>query len=128
MGLARPSMRAVKAQVREGMAGAAAQGTAGLDSRAAVIYGGEKVFAAGADIKEMAEASYGQIAAHIRRLQDSFTAVAKIAKPVVAAITGYALVGGLELALCADFRVAGDSARLGHSEILLRVIPRAGRT
>jgi enoyl-CoA hydratase/carnithine racemase len=93
-----------------------------------VIYGGEKLFAAGADIKEMSEATYAQMAASSRRLQASFTAVAKIGKPVVAAITGYALGGGLELALCADFRVAGEGARLGQPEILLGVIPGAGGT
>jgi enoyl-CoA hydratase/carnithine racemase len=93
-----------------------------------VLYGGPKVFAAGADIKEMAGAGYGQMAVSTRRLQDCFTAIAKIPKPVVAAITGYALGGGLELALCADFRIAGESARLGQPEILLGVIPGAGGT
>src|ERR1019366_5232657 len=90
------------------------------------VYGGEKVFAAGADIKEMAQASYSRMAADAGRLQAAFTAIAKIPKPVVAAITGYALGGGLELALCADFRIAGESARLGQPEILLGVIPGAG--
>jgi enoyl-CoA hydratase/carnithine racemase len=126
--LDRPPMNALNAQVQEEIAAAAGQVTADPDIRAAVIFGGEKVFAAGADIKEMAEASYGQIAADTRRLQDSFTAVARIGKPVVAAITGYALGGGLELALCADFRVMGESARLGQPEILLGVIPGAGGT
>jgi enoyl-CoA hydratase/carnithine racemase len=93
-----------------------------------VIYGGARVFAAGADIKEMAEAGYAQIAAHSGRLQASLTAVAKIPKPVVAAITGYALGGGLELALCADFRVVGEGAKVGQPEILLGVIPGAGGT
>jgi len=126
--LDRPPMNALNAQVQDEIAAAAAQVTADQAIRAAVIYGGEKVFAAGADIKEMADASYSQMAADARRLQDAFTAVAKIPKPVVAAITGYALGGGLELALCADFRVAGESARVGQPEILLGVIPGAGGT
>jgi enoyl-CoA hydratase/carnithine racemase len=126
--LDRPPMNALNAQVQDEIAAAAAQVTADHDVRAVIIYGGAKVFAAGADIKEMAEASYAKMAADTRRLQDAFTAVAKIPKPVVAAITGYALGGGLELALCADFRVAGESARVGQPEILLGVIPGAGGT
>jgi enoyl-CoA hydratase/carnithine racemase len=126
--LDRPPMNALNAQVQDEIAAAAAQVTADHDVRAVIIYGGAKVFAAGADIKEMAEASYAQMAADTRRLQDAFTAVAKIPKPVVAAITGYALGGGLELALCADFRVAGESARVGQPEILLGVLPGAGGT
>ena len=126
--LERPPMNALNAQVQNEIAAAAAQVTADQEVRAVILYGGEKVFAAGADIKEMADASYGRMAADTRRLQDAFTAVAKIPKPVVAAITGYALGGGLELALCADFRVAGESARVGQPEILLGVIPGAGGT
>jgi enoyl-CoA hydratase/carnithine racemase len=126
--LDRPPMNALNAQVQDEIAAAAAQVDADPGVRAVVLYGGEKVFAAGADIKEMAEASFAQMAADSRRLQAAFTAVARIGKPVVAAVTGYALGGGLELALCADFRVAGAGARLGQPEILLGIIPGAGGT
>jgi enoyl-CoA hydratase len=126
--LDRPPMNALNSRVQDELADAAAQVTADTAVRAAVIYGGGKVFAAGADIKEMAEADYVRIAADSRRLQASFTAIAKIPKPVIAAVTGYALGGGLELALCADFRVAGEGVKLGQPEILLGIIPGAGGT
>jgi len=124
--LARPPMNALNAKVQEELAAAAAVVGADPAVRAVVLYGGQKLFAAGADIKEMAEASYPQMAAQTLRLQASLTAIAKIPKPVVAAITGYALGGGMELALCADFRVAGESAKLGQPEILLGIIPGGG--
>ncbi|HEX3488527.1 MAG TPA: enoyl-CoA hydratase-related protein [Streptosporangiaceae bacterium] len=126
--LDRPPMNALNSVVQAEIAAAAAEASADPEVRAVIVYGGEKVFAAGADIKEMADAGYGQMAADTRRLQDSFTAVARIAKPVIAAITGYALGGGLELALCADFRVAGAGAKVGQPEILLGLIPGAGGT
>jgi len=63
-----------------------------------------------------------------RELTASFTHVAGIPKPVIAAITGYALGGGLELALCADFRVAAEDARMGQPEVMLGIIPGAGGT
>lgn len=126
--LDRPPMNALNAAVQDELAAAAAQVSADPAVRAAVLYGGGKVFAAGADIGEMAETDYPRMAADSTRLQASFTAIAKIPKPVVAAVTGYALGGGLELALCADFRVAGASAKLGQPEILLGIIPGSGGT
>ena len=126
--LGRPPMNALNAQFQDEISQAAAQAGADPAVAAVILYGGEKVFAAGADIKEMADASYTAMAADSRRLQQAFTAVARIPKPVVAAITGYALGGGLELALCADFRVAGAGAKLGQPEILLGIIPGAGGT
>ncbi|GAA3750761.1 enoyl-CoA hydratase/carnithine racemase [Spinactinospora alkalitolerans] len=126
--LDRPKMNALNAQVQAEIGAAAAQVGADDAVRAVVVYGGERVFAAGADIKEMADMTYARMAAHSKRLQDSFTAVAGIPKPVIAAITGYALGGGCELALCADFRVVADDAKLGQPEIQLGIIPGAGGT
>jgi len=126
--LDRPPMNALNAAAQDELGEAAAQVSADPAVAAAVIYGGEKVFAAGVDIKDMVEASYAQMASDSKRLQACFTAIARIGKPVVAAVTGYALGGGLELALCADFRVAAASAKLGQPEILLGIIPGAGGT
>jgi enoyl-CoA hydratase/carnithine racemase len=124
----RPKMNALNAQVQEEIREAAIEASARDDVRAVVLYGGEKVFAAGADIKEMADLSYTDMVVRSGRLQSAFTAVAKIPKPVVAAVTGYALGGGCELAMCADIRIAGEGATLGQPEILLGIIPGAGGT
>jgi enoyl-CoA hydratase/carnithine racemase len=126
--LDRPPMNALNEQVQDELQAAATEATDRQDVRAVIVYGGEKVFAAGADIKEMAGASYTDMVNRSVRLQAAFTAVARIPKPVVAAVTGYALGGGCELALCADFRVCGDNAQLGQPEILLGIIPGAGGT
>ena len=126
--LNRPPMNALSAGVQADLAAAAAQVSDDSSVRAVVIYGGEKLFAAGADIKEMAERSYAQMIQDSGRLQDALNAVAAIPKPVIAAVTGYALGGGLELALCADFRILGESAQVGQPEILLGLIPGAGGT
>ena len=126
--LDRPKMNALNAQVQKEIAVAAAQVSDDPAIRAVILYGGDRVFAAGADIKEMAGMGYAQMAEHSARLQTALNAVANIPKPVVAAVTGYALGGGLELALCADFRVLGENAKVGQPEILLGVIPGAGGT
>jgi len=126
--LDRPKMNALNVQVQEEIRAVAAEATDRDDVKAVVVYGGERVFAAGADIKEMADMSYTDMVKRSGALQSSFSAVARIPKPVVAAITGYALGGGCELALCADFRIAADNATLGQPEVLLGVIPGAGGT
>src|SRR3954464_15914564 len=126
--LDRPKMNAIDEQLHLEVRAAAVEASARDDVRAVVIYGGERVFAAGADIKAMSQLEGTSMVAWGRELQDSFTAVARIPKPVIAAITGYALGGGYELALCADFRVLGASAKIGQPEILLGVIPGAGGT
>jgi enoyl-CoA hydratase/carnithine racemase len=124
----RPKMNALNAEIQRGLAAAAAECTERDDIAAVVITGGERVFAAGADIKEMATLTAEEMERHSHVLQQSFTAVAQIPKPVVAAINGYALGGGCELALCADVRIAAVDATLGQPEIKLGVIPGAGGT
>lgn len=126
--LERPPMNALSVQVQEEMRAAAREVSERADVRAVVVYGGPKIFAAGADVREMADWSLTDSLARTGELQSAFTAVANIAQPTIAAITGYALGGGCELALCCDFRVAGDNARLGQPEILLGIIPGAGGT
>jgi enoyl-CoA hydratase/carnithine racemase len=126
--LDRPKMNALNAQVQEELRAAATEASERDDVKAVVVYGGERVFAAGADVKEMADMSYTDMVKRSGGLQSAFTAVARIPKPVVAAVTGYALGGGCELALCADVRIAADDATLGQPEILLGIIPGAGGT
>lgn len=126
--LQRPPMNALDVATQDRLRELAEEATRREDVRAVVIHGGEKVFAAGADIKEMQAMDHTAMVLRSRGLQEAFTAVARIPKPVVAAITGYALGGGCELALCADFRIAADNAKLGQPEILLGLIPGAGGT
>jgi len=126
--LERPPMNALNAEMQDALHLAAVEASARRDVSAVILYGGEKVFAAGADIKEMQPMSYTDMVDRSAALQAAFTAVARIPKPTVAAVTGYALGGGCELALTCDFRVAGDNAKFGQPEVLLGVIPGAGGT
>ncbi|GAA2418475.1 enoyl-CoA hydratase-related protein [Actinomadura vinacea] len=127
--LDRPKMNALDAQMQRELIEAAREVTQDDEAGAVILYGGERVFAAGADIKEMAGMSYAEMAGgHSRLLQDFAKALAGIPKPVIAAVNGYALGGGLEVALTADFRVAGEGAKVGQPEIQLGIIPGAGGT
>ncbi len=126
--LDRPPMNALSAQVQTELAAAAEEASERADVRAVVVYGGEKLLAAGADITELQAMTYAGAVAAIARLQGRLGALADVPKPTVAAVTGYALGGGLEVALACDFRVCGDTARLGLPEILLGVIPGGGGT
>ncbi|MER7984575.1 enoyl-CoA hydratase-related protein [Streptomyces noursei] len=126
--LDRPPMNALDVATQDRLRALAEEASRRDDVRAVVLWGGEKVFAAGADIKEMQAMDHAAMVLRSKELQDSFTAVARIPKPVVAAVTGYALGGGCELALCADFRIAAENAKLGQPEILLGLIPGAGGT
>jgi enoyl-CoA hydratase/carnithine racemase len=95
-------------------------------TRAVVLTGNEKSFAAGADIKEMADV--GTIEALQRGVHKLWRAIAGCPKPVIAAVNGYALGGGCELAMTCDIIVAGESARFGQPEVLIGIIPGGGGT
>ena len=126
--LDRPKMNAISAALLDELQEAALEVRDRPDVRAAVLYGGERVFAAGADIAEMSGRSYADMVAWGAVLQETFRFLARLPIPVVAAVNGYALGGGLELALTADFRVLGERAKVGVPEISLGVIPGAGGT
>src|SRR6476646_2950328 len=92
--------------------------------KAVVVAGSEKALAAGADITELRDQAGARAVTDAFRA--AFDAVAAIPRPVIAAIRGYALGGGCELALACDLRVGGENARIGQPEILLGVLPGAG--
>jgi len=94
--------------------------------RALVLWGGPKVFAAGADVVELSD---GIAARRVgSQFRDTLDALSSFPRPTIAAIAGYALGGGLELAMACDFRVATQSAKLGQPEIQLGIIPGGGGT
>src|SRR5438034_9235945 len=94
--------------------------------RAVVLTGGPKVFAAGADISDMADR--GPVEQLRRDQTGRWAPLAGFTKPLIAAVNGYALGGGCEVALMCDLIIAGDTARLGQPEINLGIIPGAGGT
>jgi len=126
--LDRPPMNALNGEIQRALIDACREAGERRDVSAVILWGGEKVFAAGADIKEMETMSYTDMVDHSALLQDFTRVLARLPKPTVAAITGYALGGGCEVALACDFRIAADDARLGQPEILLGIIPGAGGT
>jgi enoyl-CoA hydratase len=93
---------------------------------ALVLTGSEKAFAAGADIKEMRPKSY--MDAYLEDFLTSWEGVSRLRKPIIAAVAGFALGGGCELAMMCDFILAADSAKFGQPEIKLGIIPGAGGT
>ena len=93
---------------------------------AIVITGSEKAFAAGADIKEMASLTF--VEAYLRDEAAALARIAEARKPIVAAVAGYCLGGGAELALLADIIIAADTAKFGQPEITLGIIPGMGGT
>jgi enoyl-CoA hydratase len=121
--LDRPKMNALSSELLRQL-GAAAKRLADDPPGAVVVYGGERVFAAGADISEFGGPDEARAIGGL--FLDALNAVAAIPRAVIAAVTGYALGGGCELALACDFRVVGESAKLGQPEILLGIIPGGG--
>ena len=126
--LDRPKVNALNAQVASEIDDAIAQAKSDESVRAVVLWGGPKVFAAGADIKEMEQRDAVSMYRYIGDFQDVFARVEQLPKPTVAAINGYALGGGCELSLACDFRICASDSHLGQPEILLGVIPGAGAT
>ncbi len=121
------AMNALNALVLEELGKALAWLDDDKDVRAIILTGSEKAFAAGADIKEMSEKSFGD--ALLENMFGSINAVfASIRKPVIAAVSGYALGGGCEIAMCCDMIIAAENAKFGQPEINLGVIPGIGGT
>lgn len=117
-----PPVNAISAAVLDGIAAALEEAGSDPSVRGVLITGNEQIFAAGADIPSFLAQGLTPDQA-IRRGVEVFAAVEMFAKPVVAAILGHCLGGGLELALAADFRVAEPDARLGQPEVHLGIIP-----
>jgi enoyl-CoA hydratase/carnithine racemase len=126
--LDRPPMNAINEQLLRELHDAAIEASTREDIRAVVLYGGDKLFAAGADIKMMADMSAASVKPMITAMQGVFSVVEEIPRVTIAAITGFCLGGGLELAMCADLRFAAEDARLGQPEIKIGIIPGAGGT
>ena len=99
----------------------------GSEVRCMIVTGSERAFAAGADIKEMQAKSYSEM--YRENLYGAqFDRIARIRKPIIAAVAGHALGGGCELALLCDFIIAADTARFGQPEITLGILPGLGGT
>jgi enoyl-CoA hydratase len=123
----RPQVRnALNLEVRAGLAEKITQYGAEKAVRCLIVTGSDAAFAAGADIGEMAEADPVEVMS--RNVQKYWRAIMDCPKPLIAAVEGYALGGGLELALCADIIIAGEGAKLGLPEVKVGILPGAGGT
>jgi enoyl-CoA hydratase/carnithine racemase len=124
--LDRPKVNALNEQVVTEI-GEAVDGLAVDESaRAVIVWGGERVFAAGADIKEMASQDTPAAFRYTGWFQNVYTRLEQLPQITIAAVTGYALGGGCELALACDLRICAEDSNLGQPEILLGVMPGAG--
>ena len=124
----RPKVNALNTDVVKGLDDACAQVEGDASIRAAVVYGGERIFSAGADLKEMAEGSPDDVRRRVGALQRVCDRIEALDVPTIAAVNGYALGGGCEIAMACDFRLASAGARLGQPEVVVGLIPGAGGT
>ncbi|MFN8829130.1 MAG: enoyl-CoA hydratase [Labrys sp. (in: a-proteobacteria)] len=120
------ALNALNAQLKRELAQAIAAADADPAVAAIVLTGSEKAFAAGADVKEMAGKDF--MASYLDDFLAAFDRVAEARKPVIAAVAGYALGGGCELAMACDMIIAADNAKFGQPEIKLGIFPGAGGT
>ena len=116
--LSRPPTNALTRQVCREITAAAAALSARDDVTAVIVFGGHETFCAGDDLPERGSLTAEESAVAVDVLRTAVDAVAAISTPTVAAVTGYALGGGLTLALAADWRISGDNAKFGATEIL----------
>ena len=124
--LTREPTNALTRQAYRELAAAAVEVSQRPDITSVILYGGHDVFSAGDDLGELHTLNRAEAEAADRVRREAIDAVAAIPKPTVAAVTGYALGAGLSLALAADWRVCGDNAKLGATEILAALIPGGG--
>jgi enoyl-CoA hydratase len=124
--LSRPPTNAMTRQVYREIVAAADELGRRDDVAAVIVFGGHEIFSAGDDMPELRTLTPKEADAAARVRREAVDAVAAIPKPTVAAITGYALGAGLTLALAADWRVSGDNAKFGATEILAGLIPGGG--
>jgi enoyl-CoA hydratase/carnithine racemase len=121
------ALNALNAELLRELIGVLEEWDCGTDVRCIVLTGSERAFAAGADIKEMAPQSYMDMY-KANFFADANDRISAIRKPIVAAVAGYALGGGCELAMLCDFIIAADTAKFGQPEINLGVMPGIGGT
>lgn len=124
--LSRPPTNALTRQVYRELEIAAAEIGERDDVRSVILFGGHEIFSAGDDVRERSLLNNAEAATAAQVCRQAVDALAAIPKPTVAAITGYALGGGLNLSLAADWRVAGDNVRFGVTEILAGLVPAGG--
>jgi enoyl-CoA hydratase len=126
--LSRPPGNTLTRQACREIAAVAAEVGRRADIDAVILFGGHEIFSAGDDLDELRTLDPAEADGAARLRQDAAAAIAAIPKPTVAAITGYALGTGMSLALAADWRISGDNARVGFTEILAGLIPGGGAT